>query len=105
MQQIFLAQTANQEVTTNLEGIRWVLTFKETQNGYISATVVRNSETLVSNIICVNGTPILPYRYLMENGNFFFDVVGDDLPNWRNFGDTCNLMYITAGEIEEMLNA
>lgn len=103
MQRIPLDTVPNQNVILTLEGVRYSLTLKESYSGGMLCTVVRENEELVSNIVCVFGTPILPYPY-NEKGNFVFLTTNDDLPRWREFGANHFLFYLTSEEVEGLEN-
>lgn len=95
---------ANQTLSGSWDGINnYEITLKSC-GSVTAATITRSSATeelteLVSNIICVAGTPLLPYGYL-ENGNFMFLTLNDELPNYTQFGATQQLIYASEAELE-----
>jgi len=67
----------------------------------MSATVIRNNITLLSNIRLVAGMPMIPYEYL-EAGNFVLTTLDDDLPDWNQFGISQSLIYVSEAELGEI---
>lgn len=46
------------------------------------------------------GELLIPYRYQEVNGNLIFDIPVDQKADYREFGSTQNLYYLTAEETE-----
>ena len=97
-QLIDLQPVPNQRITTTLDGNRYVMTFKNT-NDVMSVTIVRNDNIVFTNLRTVAETPIIPYRF-QEQGNFIFETENDELPDYRRFGDTQFLIYASQSELE-----
>lgn len=87
----------NQSLSIQLDGFRYDITIKEA-NGVMSASVVRDGETLVDNVRLVSGTPVLPYRY-QEQGNFALTTLDEELPYYTAFGITQFLVYLNDAEL------
>lgn len=87
----------NQEFSIQIEDFRFELTVKEAI-GCMAASVVRDGETIVSNVRLVAGAPVLPYGY-QERGNFVLTTNADELPDYRQFGVTQFLVYVTPEEL------
>lgn len=100
MIELALQPVANQELSLQLDGSRYVLTIKEA-NGVMCATVVRDGTTLIQGARIVAKTPLLPYDYL-QTGNFVLSTTGDALPYYPEFGVSQSLAYVSAAEIEEL---
>lgn len=100
MIEVALARVPNQSLSIRLENNLYNLILKET-NGCMSATVIRNNITLLSNIRLVAGTPMIPYEYL-EAGNFVLTTLDDDLPDWNQFGISQSLIYVSEAELGEI---
>lgn len=98
-----LAPVANQQLSAQLDGVRYEITLKETR-GCMSATVTADGATLVSMCRVVAGTPILPYAY-QAKGNFVLLTEGDELPYYTAFGSTQSLVYVSPAEIEQLRGA
>lgn len=103
MLQIPLDRVASQNVVMYLNGDRYSITLKESHSGSVLCSITRNDDVLVSNFVCVFGTPVVPYDYL-ESGNFIFLTTNDDYPDWRQFGTQHFLFYATPEEIEGLRN-
>lgn len=98
MRTIPLAAVPNQKITVQLDDLRMVVTVKEAR-GVMCASLERDGLTIVSSVRLLAGEPLVPYRYL-ENGNFMLLTIEDDLPDWRQFGLTQELVYLSQAEIE-----
>ena len=101
MQTINIAAIPNQSFSIQLESNFYFIELKEA-NGAMVISITRNSILLIENMICVIGTPLIPYEYL-EDGNFFFttDAV-NSVPYYTAFGITQFLFYITQAEIASL---
>lgn len=100
---IQLAPVANQQLTAQLDGVRYDITLKETR-GCMSTTITADGVTLVSMSRVVAGTPLLPYPY-QAKGNFVLLTEGDELPYFTAFGSTQTLVYVSPAEIEQLRGA
>lgn len=91
----------NQNITIRLDGRRYDLTIRELNAGVMGASIIRDGETLVTNVRCVAGFPLIPYPALARDaGNFIFTETQEgQAPTWPNFGISCQLVYSTAAEI------
>jgi hypothetical protein len=97
MDVIPLAAEANQEFTVRLSDHRFTLRIKEA-NGVMVADVTVDDVLRMSATRILAGEPIIPYDYLSE-GNFILITDGDALPDYRQFGSTQSLVYLSAAEI------
>lgn len=98
MQIIDIAQGPNQSFTITLEGVRWDLTIKQaTSSMFMDA--VADGVPIVTGQRIVAGTPIIPYQYLAQDGNFLIMTENDELPNWERFEVDQVLVYATFEEI------
>lgn len=98
MQIIDIAQVPNQSFTITPEGVRWDLTIKQaTSSMFMDA--VADGVPIVTGQRIVAGTPIIPYQYLAQDGNFLIMTENDELPNWERFEVDQVLIYATLDEI------
>lgn len=97
MRVVSLAAIANQSFTVALDQVRWVLAVKDV-GGVMTCDITRDGEELLAGTRVLAGEPIIPYDYL-QAGNFLFVVGADTLPDWRQFGTTQFLVYLSAVEI------
>lgn len=88
----------NQELSINVEDNRWTIRLKVAQSS-ICADILLNDESLVLGQRIAVGTPIIPYDHLATAGNFILLVEGEDLPDWRKFNVSQQLLYISPGEL------
>lgn len=100
MRLVPVAAVPNQSFTVRLDDTRMVLRLKDA-DGIMVADFERNGETVLLGTRVLAGECIIPYRYL-EQGNFIFLTLNDELPDWRSFGVSQNLIYITAAEVEAL---
>ena len=92
-----IAALANQSLSIQLDERFYEIELREA-NGVMSASIVRDGVTIVSNIRVTAGTPLLPYRY-QEAGNFVMTTDGEAIPYWDQFGVTQFLVYLSAAEV------
>lgn len=97
MRIIPLSAIPNQEFSVRLDDTRLVLRLKEAR-GVMVADVQRDDLVLVSATRVLAGELIIPYAYLQQ-GNFLILTVDDELPDWRQFGVTQTLVYLTEEEM------
>lgn len=98
MQIIDITQVPNQSFTITLDGVRWDLTIKQaTSSMFMDA--VADDVPIVTGQRIVAGTPIIPYEYLAQDGNFLIMTENDELPNWERFEVDQVLIYATFDEI------
>jgi len=100
MIQIALQPIARQSLSVQLGGAMYSIDIKDCGQ-CITATVSRDLVSLVSGIRIVAGTPLLPYRYL-EHGNLILTTTGDANPDWRLFGSSQFLVYLSADELAQI---
>lgn len=100
MRTIPLSATPNQRLSVRLDDTRIVLTLKDT-GGAMVADLERAGVLILSGSRVLAGEPIIPYRYI-EEGNFIVLTVGDVLPDWREFGISQRLIYITKAEVDAL---
>lgn len=97
MREIQLKAIPNQKLTTTLEGKTYGLHFKQAGTMIVDVTV--DEETVISGLKCYPNIALIPYNYLVVDGNFFFVTENEELPSHENFGTTCKLYYLTNEEI------
>lgn len=95
---VSLAAVPNQDLSIQVDDVRFDLTVKEA-NGCMVISIVRNGETILQGARVVAGSPVIPARY-QESGNFVFETIDDALPYYDQFGTTQFLVYLTAAELE-----
>lgn len=101
MQYLTLQQIPSQVVIATLDGFRYEITIKDA-GGFMVCGVVRDGETLLEpGFRIVNGSPLIPYRY-MENGNFTFEIPDDEEPDYNQFESTQFLIYASPEELDSI---
>lgn len=98
MRLIPMEAVPNQELTLNIDGNRWLLRLKVAKSSMI-ADVYRNDVALLLGQRIAVGTPMIPYQYLQGAGNFILLVDNEELPDWKQFGITQQLLYVEPGEL------
>jgi hypothetical protein len=88
----------NQSVAFNVDGAYWQVHIFQAK-AFMCADISLNGEFVARGVRCFGGVPLMPYEYmhLPKYGNFVFDSDGD----WQQFGESCNLYYLTANEWSE----
>lgn len=97
MRNIPLAAIPNQSLSVRLDDRRLVLRLKEA-SGVMVADLDRDEVRIISGVRVLAGEPIIPYKYL-EEGNFILLTLDDELPDWRQFAATQNLVYLSPEEL------
>lgn len=97
---VSLSAVPNQELSLQVEDVRYDLTVKE-GNGCMVVSVVRNGETILQGARAVAGSLLIPAIY-QEAGNFIFETQDDALPYYDQFGTTQFLVYLTAAELDAL---
>lgn len=90
----------NQAFTATIDGVRWVLSIKST-NHVMIADIYRDGVLLLSGSRILAGEAIIPYQYL-QSGNFLLLTISDTLPDFRVFGVSQLLVYLSMEEIATM---
>lgn len=100
MQLIDLQNVPNQAFSITLNNVNYRFAVRTIQDlTFIS--VWRNDEVLFYNQICVPNGFIDPYNYVSDNGKIFFRCLDEEYPNYKRFGITQWLYYMTKEEVEE----
>lgn len=92
-----LQQIPNQSFAITLDGNLFNVVLKKC-NGVMAMSLSINGEDTIDNLICAACAPIIPAAYL-ETGNFMFITANNQLPDYRQFGNTQSLFYFTAAEL------
>lgn len=96
MQTIPLAAEPNQEFTVRLDDTRYAIRLKEA-NGVMVADVTIDDVVTLTATRVLAGELLIPYLYMVR-GNFVLLTNGDDLPDWREFGASQALVYMSPAE-------
>lgn len=97
MKLIPLAPVPNQSFSVLLDGVRIVMRLKEA-NGVMVCDLSRAGVVVLQGSRALAGETIIPYHYI-ESGNFLFLTLNGDLPDWRLFGVSQQLIYLSAAEV------
>jgi hypothetical protein len=100
MRNIPLAIVPNQSVSVTVDNTRYVIRVFSVV-GVMAVDIERNAVSILKGSRALAGEPLIPYAYL-EEGNFIFVTVNDQLPDWREFGVSQQLVYLTAAEVEAL---
>lgn len=94
-----IMMVANQSLTfADPDSVLWEIAIKTAINS-MCADIVRDGVTILRGQRIVADAPIIPYKYLSTQGNFTILSNNGDLPWWEEFGDTQQLIYLTADEV------
>ena len=63
-------------------------------SGGMSYDLTLNDKVVIQGFAMVNGVMFLPYKYQELSGNLLLVVHDDELPDYRNFGSTQNLIFM-----------
>lgn len=98
MQTIPIEALPNQRLSVTIGANRWTLRIKVAVTSMI-ADVLLNDQPIILGQRIAAGTPIIPYPYLAIEGNFLLLIDSEELPDWRAFGRTQQLVYVTPEEL------
>ena len=99
MRAIPLAAIPGQRISVTIDNRRYALTIKEAR-GAMACDISVDNVTLVTGSRVLAGEMLIPYQYLEEGGNFILQTTGDELPDWRKFGVSQGLYFLTAEELD-----
>lgn len=99
MRTIPLSAVPGQMFTMTLEDVRYAMTIKEAR-GVMVCDLTADNEVILTGSRVLAGEMIIPYRYLEAAGNFILQTMDDELPDWREFGQSQSLYYLTTAEME-----
>ena len=100
MRVVPLSANPNQSFTLTIDSVRWGIRLRDVM-GLMVADISRAGAALLTGTRILAGEAIIPYRYL-ETANFIMLTVGDELPDWQQFGMSQLLLYMSADEIAAM---
>lgn len=109
MIQIPVVNIPNQTLSIQLDGNLYDISIHATQDnedgttGIMAVDISINNSLIISGVRAVSNFLLIPYQYLV-NGNFGFVTSNDDYPDWRKFGISQYLVYISNDELEEIAN-
>lgn len=96
MRVIPIEPVPNQELSVNIDGVRWVIRIKVAESTMV-CDISHGDEAIILGARIAVGTPMIPYPYLSADGNFLFLVDNEEMPDWRKFGVSQQLVYVPAG--------
>ena len=67
-------------------------------DGHMSYDLAINSVQVISGFKMVNDIPLLAYKYQEINGNILLSLPDDEIPNYKSFGLSQFLYYLSAEE-------
>jgi len=72
-------------------------------NDLLYSSVSINGTVVKSTLRCVPYGWLIPYKNSMGmDGNFRFETLNKDYPNYNDFDDTCFLIFYTNDEIKDL---
>lgn len=101
MQLIELAQIPNQIFEVILNGLLYKVQLRTIQN-LTYMTVWIDDQPLFYNQLCTVNNFVNPYNYVSVNGKFYFYCVNNEYPNYKDFGQSAFLYFLTPDEVEEL---
>lgn len=101
MRLIELQNIPNQIFNVVLNGIDYRIQLRTIQD-LTFLSVWKNGEVLFLNQICMPNAFVDPYNYVSDNGKLYFVCTDEEYPNYRKFGDTQRLFYLTKEEVDNL---
>ena len=101
MIQIDVQQLPNQEFEKEIDGTTYTIKLR-TFHGLTLADISIGEKVLKHSIRVCPNTPIIPYKYLTQGGNFVFYSIDGSYPHYTQFGITQQLVYLTDEELQDL---
>lgn len=99
---IAIAKLPNQSLDIELTGLNLLLTLKASTDGLL-VTMQQNDFIIIEGLRVVVNSPVLQSAYLFNQyGNMILVSDNDELPNYRNFGDSQRLLWYSPLEINAL---
>lgn len=96
-----LANTPNQTFSIVLNGLDYRIALRTIQDiTFMSCWV--NGDLLFHNQICTPNNWVNHYDYISVNGKFYFRCLNNEYPNYKSFGITQSLLFLTPDEVEKL---
>lgn len=98
MYKIDLDKIPNQMFNVLIDNTMYRVQLRTIQ-GLTYMSVWANDELLFYNQLCIPNLYVNPYNYVGSGGKFIFSCLDDEYPNYEQFGNTQNLLFHTAEEV------
>ena len=98
MQVVPLKNIPNQSFYITLNDVDYRIVVR-TMQGLTFLSVFVNGVPLFYNQLCTPNAFINPYSYVSINGKFYFGCLDEEYPNYKQFGITQNLYFLTNSEV------
>lgn len=98
MVKIDLDKIPNQMFTILLENTMYRVQLRTIQ-GLTYMSVWANDEPLFYSQLCSPNIFVNPYNYVSVGGKFLFKCLDGQYPNYQSFGNTQELLFYTAEEV------
>lgn len=94
----------NQTFTTTINNVDMEIVIKtggDNDNPITYFALIMNGDYLCSFVPVFANQKILPYDYMAAEigGNFFFITENDEYPYFKNFNNSCKLIFLTLDEL------
>lgn len=93
-----LEKIPNQILSITEGSHTYVIRFR-TFNGILYADMTIDGTSVAKSVRCVPYGFIIPYPHMEVAGNFLMTSAENSYPSYKDFGETCNLYYLTADEV------
>ena len=104
MRLIQISAIPTQSFTFNFVGHRYDFTFRD-NDGFMTYDIYIDEKPTLVGCRFVIGQMLITYKYLEADGNFILSSESDSADaDYKEFGDSQNLYYLTAEEAEAFRN-
>lgn len=97
---ISLIQAANQKFSVTVDGLAYEVALK-TVDGMMAADVAVDGTIIMQGIRCTQQSPIMPYAYMAQSGNFYWYATDESPIWWEKFGVSQFLYFLTPEDLAE----
>ena len=98
MQLIDLQNIPNQVFSTVLNNTDYRIAVRTIQDLTL-ISVWKSGEILFYNQVCTPNAFVNPYNYVSGDGKLYFYCLDNEYPNYKQFGNTHNLYFLTPDEV------
>jgi len=99
MVKIDLEKIPNQMFDVLIDNVMYRVQLRTIQ-GLTYMSVWANDELLFNSQLCAPNVFVNPYNYVSSGGKFMFSCIDGEYPNYQNFGNTQELLFYTAEEVD-----
>lgn len=99
MIQLDIKAIPNQSFNIQIENITYEIKIKQGKNAVL-IDISQNETPLILGRMLTPFTPLIPYQYLTNGGNFYFETQNNELADYLKFGLSQFLYFVFDKELQ-----